>query len=360
MADLLSTLLGKSGSTTTVTTSPEAIAALNKALNINLDAATSPAAAEAIVKKALESANSSVTTGAAATRGSGAYSSAALQVAREKALAEAANNAQIQIAQSQQQSAAQATQAAQALANATRVTSTGTANDPTSQMLEIMRSVGASTLASSPATSTKTSTASGTTAGTGSQLSFGEQLGSKALSYGGKIAQAGVTSAVLKGLAGSVNPLVGAFLGLAASDVIKTGTSSLTDSIAEFFGLKKKAEETQPAAAAVDAGMVDFVNAAASAGYDMSPSGTTIEASGFDESTQALADLMGLTNIEASQQLGDLGGNDSDWSDFLGGAATEFKGADQLGYEADRGSLSDTFGGGENNDDYSDTRGSLF
>lgn len=351
MADLLSTLLGKSGSTTTVTTSPEAIAALNKALNINLDAATSPAAAEAIVKKALESANSSVTTGAAATRGSGAYSSAALQVAREKALAEAANNAQIQIAQSQQQSAAQATQAAQALANATRVTSTGTANDPTSQMLEIMRSVGASTLASSPAAGTKTSATSGT--GTGSQLSFGEQLGSKALSYGGKIAQAGVTSAVLKGLAGSVNPLVGAFLGLAASDVIKTGTSSLTDSLAEFFGLKKKPEELAAAAPTTDAGMVDFVNAAASAGYDMSPSGTTVSASGFDESTQALADLMGLTNNSAatltggtSSDSGDFGGSYSDYSfDSAAGMGGGHFGSDESANTDTQDNSSNDWGG---------------
>ena len=167
MADLLSTLLGKDSSSNTVTqtTSPEALAALAKAYNINIDQATSPAAAQDIVKQALAKAQQSVTTGAAATRGSGAYSSAALAAAREKAMQEAASAANIEIARTQQQSAAQATQAAQALANATRVTTQGAPQDATSQMLDIMRRIGTDTLVSSPASATST------TAGTAKRTS---------------------------------------------------------------------------------------------------------------------------------------------------------------------------------------------
>lgn len=364
MADLLSTLLGKDSSSNTVTqtTSPEALAALAKAYNINIDQASSPAAAEDIVKQALAKAQQSVTTGAAATRGSGAYSSAALSAAREKAMQEAASAANIEIARTQQQSAAQATQAAQALANATRVTTQGTPQDSTSQMLDIMRRIGTDSLVNSPTSATSAATGAAKRTGTAASAAEGQDwastLGTKAINYGGKIAQAGLTSAVIKGLAGSVNPLVGAFLGLAASDVIKTGTGSVMDSLMEVFGLKKKAPEEVATAATVDAGMVDFVNAATSAGYDMNLSGTTVDAAGFDESTMALADLMGISPQDIVQG-GDLGGGGSDWNDFLSSAETDFKSADQLGYEADRGSLSDTFGG-DGNDEYADTRGSLF
>jgi len=318
---LLNSLLGKTGNTVTQTTSPEAIAALAKAYNINIDQATNPAAAADIVKAAVQRAQAGVTTGAAATRGSGAYSSAALSAAREKAMAEAASAANIEIAKTQQQSAAQATQAAQALAGATRVTTTGSAaDDPTAKMLALMRSVGADTLANSPATGgTKTA---GTSSGSPTAQNLATTLGTKALNYGGKIAQAGATTAVLKALAGSMNPLAGAFLGLAASDVIKTGTGALTDTLADVFGLKKKPEEASAAlAAAPDQGMVDFVNAANSAGFDMSPAGTTVDAGGFNESTQALADLMGLTDTSAAVLTGDTGGDST--KDF-GGSYQEY------------------------------------
>ena len=360
--DLLSTLLGKDSSSNTVTqtTSPEALAALAKAYNINIDQATNPAATQDIVKQALAKAQQSVTTGAAATRGSGAYSSAALAAAREKAMQEAASAANIEIAKTQQQSAAQATQAAQALANATRVTTQGAPQDSTTQMLDIMRRIGTDTLVSSPP-STGTATAKSVTSGAPASSDWANTLGTKAINYGGKIAQAGLTSAVIKGLAGSVNPLVGAFLGLAASDVIKTGTGSVMDSLMEVFGLKKKTPEEVAAAATTDAGMVDFVNAATSAGYDMNLSGTTVDAAGFDESTRALADLMGLSPQDIVQSGSNDTGGGSDWTDFLDSASTDYKSADQLGYEADRGSLSDTFGGtGDGNDPNSDTRDALF
>lgn len=368
--DLLSLALGKDSSANTVTntTSPEALAALAKAYGINLEQATNPSAAQDIVKQALQKAQQSVTTGAAATRGSGAYSSAALSAAREKAMQEAASAANIEIAKMQQQSAQQATQAAAAMANATRVQTTGTAQDATSQMLNIMRQIGSDTLVNSPTGAVPSGTAMATrkpSSGTGTTPAgtqdWASTLGTKAIGYGGKIAQAGLMSAVVKGLAGSVNPLVGAFLGLAASDVIKAGTGSITDTLMEAFGLKKKApeEELATAAAMPDAGMVDFVNAATSAGYDMNLSGTTVDASSFDESTMALADLLGVS--PGSIMGADGGGFDSDWNDFLGSAATDFKGEDQLGYEADRGSWADALsGGGDNDNDYSDTRDSLF
>ena len=192
---LLNSLLGKTGNTVTQTTSPEAIAALAKAYNINIDQATNPAAAADIVKAAVQRAQAGVTTGAAATRGSGAYSSAALSAAREKAMAEAASAANIEIAKTQQQSAAQATQAAQALAGATRVTTTGSAaDDPTAKMLALMRSVGADTLANSPATGAAKAT--GTAGGSSTAQNLATTLGTKALNYGGKIAQAGATTEI--------------------------------------------------------------------------------------------------------------------------------------------------------------------
>lgn len=289
MADLLSTLLtkGNAGATkVTNSASSEAIAALQNAYNINLNAAQNTGVSGDIAAKAIAEANKNIQTGAAATRGSGAYSSAALQVAKDKAMAEAANTAAIENAKLQQQSAAQAAGAAANLANATKTTTTGVADPKSNQMLEIMKALAISERTSSGATPAT----GGQTASTGNSL--GNTVANKALGYGGRIAQVGLTSALGK-IAMGLNPVLGAGLMLAGSDVIKSGTGSLVDMLGEAFGLKKKAPETQAAAAAPDTGMVDFVNAATSAGFDMTAD-TSVAAPESNESANALADLLGM------------------------------------------------------------------
>lgn len=346
MADLLSTLLtGGSGAGTKVTNSASqaAIDALQNAYNINLNAAQNSGVSGDIAAKAIAEATKGIQTGAAATRGSGAYSSAALQVAKDKAMAEAASAAAIENAKLQQQSAAQAAGAATNLANATKTATTGTADPKASQMLDIMKAlaIGERTSAAASSGSTPSSGTTGKT-GTTTGSTLGDTVANKALSYGGRIAQVGLTSMLGKAALG-LNPVLGAGVMLAGSDVIKAGTGAVTDWLGEALGLKKKAADVTAAAAAVpDAGMVDFVNAANSVGFDMSQ-GTTVDASGFDESTNALADLMGTSQDAATTES-----NDSDWNSAF----------DAWASSVEDGPIQADKGGG--NDDYGDVRDSLF
>lgn len=339
MADLLSTLLtGGKGSGTAVTNSvsSEALKALQNAYNINANAAQNTGVDSELAAKAIAEATKGIQSGAAAVRGSGAYSSAALQVARDKALAEAANNASIESAKLQQQSAAQAAGAAANLANATKVTTTGSANPEADRMLEIMKA-----MAIGERTASTSSTPAGTkTTATGS--SIGDTVANKAIGYGGRIAQVGLTSLLGKAAIG-LNPVLGAGLMLAGSDVIKAGTGTVTDWLSEALGLKKKPDEIATAATSpADPGMVDFVNAANSAGFDMT---STVDASSANESASALADLLGMDP------------NSSFIGSFTGGRDGEGGGWTDREFDANTGMSGGHFGSDDSNTADTDSGG---